>query len=211
MHFDGTVTTMTLERRLPLGEFSSSKVNKLGRFTQSQPLKRTRLPSIKTLINCTPELPAITVAKPQSDCRVAKKEKPRRDLSSVSERLRVRLQLAYFKLKTNQTSIKFKELKRQFELNSEPPSRKKRRKLVVSQGNYKTPLKSNTVHDIAKPTTAKPDNFLQFHDRSNSPATAHTTPVNDSNAIAPLPEKQNTPMSVKAAKSLLHLFTSSQH
>lgn len=194
MQFDGTLTTMTIERRLPLGEFSSSRLNKLGRFAPSQPLKRTRLPSIKTLINCTPE---IAIAKPQNESSVAKK--PQRDLSSVSEKLRVRLQLAYFKLKTNQTNTKFKDLKRQFESCGEPASRK-RRKLVVSQGNYKTPLKTNKLHEA----TARPDNFLQF-----STATAHTTPVNSSKTTAP--EKQNTPISVNAAKSLLHLFTSSQH
>ncbi|QLQ81343.1 hypothetical protein HG537_0F01040 [Torulaspora globosa] len=169
------LNAMTMER-LPLGEFSSSRVNKLGR---SQPLKRTRLPSIKTLINCTAELA-------QSDCSVGK-----RDLTRVSQKLRVRLQLAYFKLKINQTNTKFKDLKRQFELNDHG---KKRRKLVVSQGNYKTPLKSHRVHH----TTESTDNFLQFHDR--------TTPINSSRCIA----TQNTPMSVNAAKSLLHLFTSSQ-
>lgn len=198
MRFDGTATTMTLEKRLPLGEFSSSRVNKLGRFAPAQQLKRTRLPSIKTLINCTPEVPAITVTKPQSDCRVGKNPRARPDLGSASEKLRVRLQLAYFKLKTNQTNIKFKDLKR----GTEPNGPKKRRKLVVSQGNYRTPLKTNTTHNIAKTTSLDSDNFLQFN---------HTTPTNHSRTLSMPHEKQNTPMSVKAAKSLIHLFTSSQH
>lgn len=202
-----TTTTMTLERRTPLGEFSSSRVNKLGRFSHSQQLKRTRLPSIKTLINCTPELPKISITPAQNDDEMGQKGPARGDLSSVSEKLRVRLQLAYFKLRTNQTNTKFKDLKRQADLSNS----KKRRKLVVSQGNYRTPLKTNSVFDTAKSITVDSENFLQFSERSNGTATAHTTPVSHSKARALLPDKQNTPMSVKAAKSLLHLFTSSQH
>lgn len=185
------MTTMTVEtKRLPLREFSSSKINKLGSVPQRN-LTKTKLPSIKALIDYTPQLPLTN--EPETQMPLSPRNS--KDLTAASEKLRVRLQFAYYKLRTNRAHSTFKELKSQLEIPTTRPNSRKRRKLVVSQGNYRAPVESQ--------------NFLHFSDHST--ASIHTTPRNKHQRSLSSLQRQDTPMSVKAAKSLLHLFTSNQH
>ncbi|CCK69811.1 Nrm1p KNAG_0D00590 [Huiozyma naganishii CBS 8797] len=167
-------------------------------------------------------------------------EKPQQlnDYSAVSKKLQVRLQFAYYKLVTSQTDLKFADLKskhliKQTQCGQPQKGQQraskgrthKRRKLVVSQGNYRTPAKSKRPH-------GDPANNNLHHD-TTLPADEHdpdstivkdtsylsTTLAETSNDTTPIRsqiganfhqrQRQQTPMSVKAAKSLLHLFTSS--
>ncbi|KAG0664282.1 transcription factor nrm1 [Maudiozyma exigua] len=156
---------------------------------------------------------------------------PIKNYSDISKRLKVRLQFAYYKYKTQQSDIKFADLKRQYntpiERKQKNKNRKssKRRKLVVSQGNYRTPSKKevslkkqmlqqndetfsksyNTCVDSSIPTTI---NNQRVHNDTTI-VNMMTTPIRDQEKINLLTKQQQTPLSVKAAKSLMHLFTSS--
>ncbi|QLG70756.1 hypothetical protein HG535_0A06980 [Zygotorulaspora mrakii] len=211
------VVTITMNRpRMPLRELSSSRINKIGN-THAKAKKAgcaTALPSIKSLIDCTTTVSAsVTVPK-----AIEPQEKlSREELNEIAKKLRVRLQFAYFKLKNNQTGVKFRELQRQKQREAEVPVSHsiKRRKLLVNHGNLKTPARSrlhekalgktdtaNTSVDSSILDEKSSQNFLKFYH--------NTTPLGKSSLTSQQCQKQDTPMSVKAAKSLLHLFTSSQ-
>lgn len=208
-----------------------------------------------------------------------------KDYSELSKRLQVRLQFAYYKLQTKQMNLKFADLKNKMlshnvklsnNTNSNriskankisTHSRVKRRKLVVSQGNYRTPAKhhpkiaidevistdsrmstpstmvdttnNTTSHHISMNTnqngiimpnfTITNQNDDEKEDDANETLTQHNnstllncsmTPVRNplkrlsnasQNGQAPainVTTAQETPMSVKAAKSLIQLFSS---
>lgn len=200
---------MTVER-LPLGEFSSSRINKLhsstGGFKQQE--RNILLPSItnmintykpasdKPLIKSTLPLQLPTPRQSQHAKTVESEPLTRADSSdnsadttqffitpersqtrqfdtTISHKLKVRLQLAYYKYKTNQTHLKFNQLK--LGKNSVHVSKKTKRKLVVSQGKYNL-----------KRTPVKRGNTQSTNNNANS-------------------SQYGTPLSVKAAKSLLQL------
>lgn len=206
-----------------------------------------------------------------------------KDYSEVSKRLQVRLQFAYYKLRTKQMNLKFADLKNKMtshnvrlsdntnsnkinktNKNSTKQSRVKRRKLVVSQGNYRTPAKHHpriaidevisadsrmstpsTMVDTTNNTTShhitmntNQNGIIMPHftitkqtdkdkeDDANETLTQHNnstllncsiTPVRNPlkrvSSASQLPAinmvtAQETPMSVKAAKSLIQLFSS---
>lgn len=211
-----------------------------------------------------------------------------KDYSEVSKRLQVRLQFAYYKLQTKQMDLKFADLKNKMlshnianvklSTNIHKPkrvdkkttqSRVKRRKLVVSQGNYRTPAKNHprisidevisnetrmstpsTMVDTTNNTTT---HHISMNTNQNGIFIPHTTITtttinddknNDDDANETLAQHNNstllncsmtpvrdplkhfstspneqipvsnvvtveeTPMSVKAAKSLIQLFSS---
>lgn len=202
---ENMITVSSKTKRLPLQEFSSSRINKLG-STPQKSIAKTKLPSIKALIDYAPQ-DAILLSPESASAQVLpigtpKDSKSSQELANVSERLRVRLQFAYYKLRTNRAHATFKELKSQLEVPATRPGSRKRRKLVVSQGNYKASLKPTEIRTESQ-------GFLHFSDHST--ASIHATPRTKHQRSLSTLQKQNTPMSVKAAKSLLHLFTSNQH
>ena len=222
------------------------------------------------------------------------------DYTELSKKLQIRLQFAYYKLRTKQFHVSFSELKKNMlNSNSETTNKSskhtnnilkrankgktKRRKLVVSHGNYKTPAKnhpkiiinevtSNTTiistpptlidnttahtssidsnrteimvpHIINATTTIKPiignhSNPMNVYTDNNKNKTidinisspnnnttlleCNTTPVRNSlkhtpkthvEQILPNPNSiavQETPMRIKAAKSLIQLFSSAK-
>ncbi|CAI4036107.1 hypothetical protein SMKI_14G3260 [Saccharomyces mikatae IFO 1815] len=247
-----------MKQRLPLGEFSSSKINKLAIANiadASEPRSRGEnnigavcLPSIKSLM-VSPEVYENTKSLPvplirsggggvactsKSSCQDnVRKEKISRDYSELSKKLQIRLQFAYYKYKTKQTNKNFTDLKLKHSITrpskvatrtkSEPLT--KRRKLVLSQGHYKTPAKSK----IKTPSSiygshGDTSSFTCFHNEgesltitANMDITDTTTPIRNNINIKhsnshnrTLYQKQETPTSIKAAKSLIHLFTSNQ-
>lgn len=231
--------TMAVEKhRFPLGEFSSSSINKKGPVSNKTYRKTsTNLPSIKSLIHCTPsfEIPSIKIHATGAEIHgngyvntTTNLIPHPRDFNDAAHKLRIRLQLAYYKFKTNQTNIKFRELKRkaQHRCQSQQPDpvkkakegrlHTKRRKLLVSQGNYRTPAKSTSftkndfVQCLQKDSDTSANNFLQFTNGDMSKSINTTTPIGKSQHYLQS-VKQDTPMSVKAAKSLIHLFTSNQN
>lgn len=181
----------------------------------------------------------------------------RRDMS---KKLQVRLQFAYYKYTTNQIDIKFKDMKEKYNvhtnsydyyrnndyssvLRTTPKRSTKRRKLLVSQGNYKTPAKSvytvsgtnslsidissessishltpsvtysaSNKHISTGATTSYLSNNITVEQYSLNETTIFTTPSsNSTNKILMNNGKgQETPMSVKAANSLISLFTSNR-
>ncbi|KAJ9569004.1 hypothetical protein B1J92_I05764g [Nakaseomyces glabratus] len=147
--------------------------------------------------------------------------------TELSKKLQIRLQLAYYKYRTKQEHVKFNELKALHSSKPKKASKKntKRRKLVVSHGNFKTPAKrkehklyTTNTHNLQDVSTdismssstsslmSKRDSSLQFHD-SNDTTNDFTTPIRNANKRH-LGQKQDTPMSVKAAKSLIFLYSS---
>lgn len=224
----------------------------------------------------------------------------KKDYSEISKRLQIRLRFAYYKLQTKQMDLKFADLKNKMYMHSGANTiistadarislnaklnriekkqtgnqqKTKRRKLVVSQGNYKTPAKNHpriaieevishdtmmstpstmvdtintTTHynsldanpngiitsEASAPivTTAKDteneeedDDDIEEDDNETLTQNNNTTLLNCSmtpirNPIRHLPNGhsnssnirtiQETPVSVKAAKSLIQLFSS---
>lgn len=264
------------QARFPLGDFSQSRMNNLGLFggnyLSGATTSMTTLPSIKSLINHTPMndhiLPQtqmnsqIRLQHPHLSLRhepmLVRSQslpvQPLRNYTDLSQKLKVRLQFAYYKYRTQQGDKKFAELKQRYAHKTMSLSSKsehhpvvsgarihrlgqrksttKRRKLVVSHGNYRTPSKKHAIQPISKSiddsiadSTAQTSKSYSSYVDSNASTTtaattlphphndttvvgALTTPVRNQQKIALFP-KQETPMSVKAAKSLIHLFTSS--
>ncbi|EHN00457.1 Nrm1p [Saccharomyces cerevisiae x Saccharomyces kudriavzevii VIN7] len=247
-----------MKQRLPLGEFSSSKINKLAIANiadATEPRSRGEnsvgavcLPSIKSLM-VSPEVYDGTKSLPvplmgggggsgmshgkQSSQNEVHPEAISRDYSELSKKLQIRLQFAYYKYKTKQTNKHFTDLKLKHSITkpckkathtkSEPLT--KRRKLVLSQGHYKTPAKSK----IKTPPSiygshANASSFSCSHGGSESLGSAADTNITDTttpirNIISTkhfyshnrtMYQRQETPTSIKAAKSLIHLFTSNQ-
>lgn len=247
--------------RFPLSDYSNSRMNKLEMIgsnflananNTTTTKSMTTLPSIHSLINRTntidehpyrqrtiinntnrhSHLPLLG-AEPLLVRSQSLPIHPIRNYSDISKRLKVRLQFAYYKYKTQQSDIKFADLKRQYnypiERKQKIKNRKssKRRKLVVSQGNYRTPSKKevplkkqlsqqqndetfsksyNTCVDSSISTTI--NNNQRVHNDTTI-VSMMTTPIRDQEKINLLTKQQQTPLSVKAAKSLMHLFTSS--
>lgn len=145
--------------------------------------------------------------------------------SDISKKLQIRLQFAYYKYKTKQTDLNFKDLKAKQTSRPQKDTKKitKRRKLMVSQGNFKTPAKRkdhrkflNHSQDTSVETSlssnasslmSKRDSTLNYEDGCDT-TTDFTTPIRRSNALQKSAPKQDTPMSVKAAKSLIFLYSS---
>ncbi|CAB4255398.1 similar to Saccharomyces cerevisiae YNR009W NRM1 Transcriptional co-repressor of MBF (MCB binding factor)-regulated gene expression [Maudiozyma barnettii] len=246
--------------RFPLSDYSNSRMNRLELFGGSRlagattTTSMTTLPSIKSLINHTsvddhqpsliPQyqhhlhtLPSV-MAEPLLERSHSLPIHPLRNYSEISKKLKIRLQFAYYKYKTQQSDLNFADLKCQHAVQKHAnvhrkASRKisKRRKLVVSQGNYRTPSKKhttqpllnsgddtifsksyNTCVDSSVSTTTinniKLSNATVRNQNDTTVVNTMTTPIRDQQKINML-VKQETPMSVKAAKSLMHLFTSS--
>lgn len=247
--------------RFPLSDYSNSRMNKLEAIganflssanNTSTTKSMTTLPSIQSLINRTntideyphrqrtiinhtnrhSHLPLLG-AEPLLLRSQSLPIHPIRNYSDISQRLKIRLQFAYYKYKTQQSDIKFADLKIQHKINDKKSTNKnskkisKRRKLVVSQGNYRTPSKKeiplqkqilqqndetfsksyNTCVDSSISTTT-----INNHKIHNDTTIVNmmTTPIRDQEKINLLTkQQQQTPLSVKAAKSLMHLFTSS--
>ncbi|KAL3235683.1 Nrm1p [Nakaseomyces bracarensis] len=145
----------------------------------------------------------------------------------LSKKLQIRLQFAYYKYKTKQTELKFNDLKERQNLNNQKGSKSKRvtkrRKLMVSQGNFKTPAKrkdhkkflnhsqdtsiETSLSSNASSLMSKRDSTLHYEEDCDT-TNDFTTPVRPSNVLQKSIQKQDTPMSVKAAKSLIFLYSS---
>ena len=248
--------------RFPLSDYSNSRMNKLetlgsnflsnaNNTATTATKSMTTLPSIQSLINRTntideyphrqrtiinhsnrhSHLPLLG-AEPLLIRSQSLPIHPIRNYSDISQRLKIRLQFAYYKYKTQQSDIKFADLKNKYKKNDKKTKINtkskisKRRKLVVSQGNYRTPSKKeiplqkqilqqndetfsksyNTCVDSSISTTTI--NNQKIHNDTTIVNTM-TTPIRDQEKINLLTKQQQTPLSVKAAKSLMHLFTSS--
>lgn len=250
--------------RLPLDEFSSSRLNNIAlvggnHFLKNSSSSTTTLPSIKSLMNDT----SIDVHPVQISIRpeplllrshTTIPTEPVKNYNEISKKLQVRLQFAYYKYKTKQTDLKFADIKRKRidknrnknkNNNNKTKTKSKRtiknvqgafsmkRNLVLSHGSYKTPLKRTTtqpflknIHETFSEATSSShsksyntcvdssvastitNHSHQLHN-DTTVINLTTTPIrNQKLALFP---KQETPMSVKAAKSLIHLFTSSNH
>ncbi|CCF58687.1 hypothetical protein KAFR_0F00900 [Kazachstania africana CBS 2517] len=214
------------DRRLPLGELTGSSLNKLSNDNGVYKTA-TSLPSIHSLIDHTPAR-NITYETPSRNPVTGN-----RNFNEVSKKLQIRLQLAYYKYKTKQTDLKFSELKSlsntgvnlTLRTKSEPVV--KRRKLLVSHGNYKTPARSSTrkyltmsaslngsatsngeYSGLQTSITSNTNTSIMFHVKTP----IRNFEIRDNNSSntpqRKYAQKQETPMSVKAAKSLLYLFTS---
>lgn len=246
-----------MKQRLPLGEFSSSKINKLAianiadvnepRSHGENNVGAICLPSIKSLMvspevyENTKSLPIPLVrsggggiacaSKASRQDNVLTKTMPR-DYSELSKKLQIRLQFAYYKYKTKQTNKNFTDLKSKHSITrpskvathtkSEPLT--KRRKLVLSQGHYKTPAKSRIKTPYSICSHGDASSFTCF--RGGSESLSITADMNIADTTTPirnnintkhsnshnrtLYQRQETPTSIKAAKSLIHLFTSNQ-
>lgn len=210
--------------RLPLAEFSSSRINRLVSCSKMYDKPAKTLPSIRALIHHSPYEKRSRTApepapQPQSTC-IQEIDSASPNYNALSQKLRVRLQFAYYKYKTNQTTAKFRDLRRQSQRRHSSNKRPKlsKRKLMVSHGNFRTPAK--TSHLIgAHERGAESGQRLNFsdapHDATTITATmtTTTTTITTATPIGKMGKffKQETPMSVKAAKSLIHLFTSNQH
>lgn len=233
-------------QRLPLGEFSSSKINKLSLPVGNVFKPTTSLPSIRSLMNQEEETDnnhnEIRVHIPNSNNIMRLQSETihnGRDYSEISKKLQVRLQFAYYKYKTKQSHLRFSDLKEKYSIDASKDKNKisnnrrislKRRKLVVSHGNYRTPAKStkhrhlntSTIinglqtddNDENSSTRTSNSDFTSTNNTSTNATTItnntsmmlnNTTPTRNSQKLR---LRQETPMSVKAAKSLIHLFTS---
>ncbi|SCU80269.1 LADA_0B06084g1_1 [Lachancea dasiensis] len=215
---------MTTEcERQPLAKVSSSRMNKLnGNFssgtlskssTTIKPPHASKLPSIKSMIHQDSE----TWPQPNSlEQRMVvqattEAAPPKVDFDQVSQKLKIRMQYAYYKYRTRQTPVGLREcptprnsdeqdavrsLRR-----SRPATRahssssahaisntvcKPSRRLVMSQGSFRTPVKPNL-----------------WNPNPNAPGARTPLDPFDTN-------QQATPMSMKAAKSLIDLFSSNQ-
>lgn len=211
-----TFKAMTIEQqRQPLKVLSSSRVNQLSsrNLLHEEKNEKLQLPSITSIIEGKPTLIstkdglvrssarkhktfplpispvtscAVATGSPQVLCESLRQQPSTAEYEELARRLRVRLQFAYYKYKTNQTHLKFRQLHRKVSNTSRSTgigistnnTSTSARRLVGSRGHYRTPVKHAT-----------------WRSRDAS-----------SNAV-PTPQ-QNTPMSVKAAKSLLQLFAS---
>ncbi|CUS23332.1 LAQU0S09e02388g1_1 [Lachancea quebecensis] len=194
-----------LERQ-PLGAVSQSRINQLKGRTHAKvgkPAAATKLPSIMSIIN---QETAAHVQLPRTDTHGSKMARPSKsapecDFDRISEKLRIRMQLAYYKFKTKQGHLKFRQLQSAAPVVTLPPPAegpqdassgttsplsssqrrsKTSRRLVGSQGTLRTPVKPRALssHTLGTRTAAE--------------------------------SGQNTPMSVEAARSLIDLFTSQQ-
>ncbi|SCU83072.1 LAMI_0C01904g1_1 [Lachancea mirantina] len=186
----------TESERRPLSVISNSRMNKLSGVSPVKDRKLT-LPSITSIMNVEQEQGAETVVPDAAGTTTAAdatvsavapvivcEDDP---YSLAAHKLRVRLQLAYYKYKTNQSHLKFRQLQRH------EPRAGAARRLVVSQGAFRTPVKSVNPSRCLKPSST-----------TKKLAPAKSTPRSTS-----LPGSlQDTPISVKAAKQLLQLFSS---
>ncbi|KAM3165504.1 Transcription factor nrm1 [Lachancea thermotolerans] len=194
-----------LERK-PLGAVSQSRINQLKGHTHGKvgkPAATTKLPSIMSIIH---QETSADAHAPETNTRGSElarpsKSAPECDFDLISEKLRIRMQLAHYKFKTKQGHLKFRQLQPAIPavtlsapaegprdassgttspLSSSQRRSKPSRRLVGSQGALRTPVKPRTL---------------------------------SSHALAPraaAESGQNTPMSVEAARSLIDLFTSQQ-
>lgn len=214
------MSSIKLDRK-PLGAVSRSRMNQLKPRTNGKVSKpsATKLPSIMSMIHqetpeTSPETPQRTTASSKKDVATGR-SLPLHEVNfdQVADKLRIRMQLAYYKLKTKQGHLQFRQLKHapaarapagpstcsplpsssspsnmtdpdpsSFTMiqapRASPHASKPSRRLVVSQGSLRTPVKS-------RPQSS----------RSMGP-------------LQPIESHQNTPKSVKAARSLIDLFTS---
>lgn len=223
------------KNRPPLGEFSSSRINRLMTCKMYERPAKT-LPSIRSLIHLSPyeKIPKHLTATN----RTPHKQSPRireidRDdeinYNDLSNKLRVRLQFAYYKYRTNQTNQRFKDIRKHSQRREHGTmhnrkSKLPKRKLMVSHGNFKTPAKVSHLigpqeKDSPVSASASVGERLRFCEAPQDAATitttmTTTTTITTATPIGKVGKKilhQETPMSVRAAKSLVHLFTSSQH
>lgn len=232
---------MVLEEknRLPLGEFSSSKINRLMTCKMYEKPAKT-LPSIRSLIHLSPyekrprQLATTTHTPQQHSPRITEIDRDAdsataTNYNDISNKLRVRLQFAYYKYKTNQTDQRFKDIRRhtqrrQFGNMHNRRPKVSKRKLMVSHGNFKTPAKASHLIGTQKkespaPASASMGERLSFCEAPQDAATITTTMTTTTTITAATPMgkvgkkflQQETPVSVRAAKSLIHLFTSNQH
>lgn len=229
--------------RLPLGEFSSSKINRLVSCKMYDKPAKT-LPSIRSLIHLSPY-----EKRPRHSIHNHHQQSPRvqeidrttdpdftgnSNYTDLSNKLRVRLQFAYYKYKTNQADQRFKDIRKQLQrshFNDKDHNLKRpktsKRKLMVSHGNFKTPAKSPHLivpQERGSPATraaksASMGERLLFCEAPQDATTiatmtTTTTTITTATPIGKVGKKllkQETPMSVRAAKSLIHLFTSNQN
>ncbi|CAR26959.1 ZYRO0C05456p [Zygosaccharomyces rouxii] len=227
------------KNRLPLGEFSSSKINRLMTCKMYDKPAKT-LPSIRSLIHLSPyekrpRHPTTTNHTPHQQSPRIKEIDSDTDsdidtnYNDLSNKLRVRLQFAYYKYKTNQTDQRFKDIRKHTQRRQVGNMHNKRpklpkRKLMVSHGNFKTPAKASHLlgtqeRDSPASTSASIGERLRFCEAPQDAATitttmTTTTTITTATPIGKVGKKflqQETPMSVRAAKSLIHLFTSNQH
>ncbi|EJS41892.1 YNR009W [Saccharomyces arboricola H-6] len=250
-----------MKQRLPLGEFSSSKINKLAianiadtseaRGRGENSVGAVCLPSIKSLMvspevyENTKSVPAVPLLRGsggsggsvtcprRSSCQESgRTEEIVKDYAELSKKLQIRLQFAYYKYKTKQTNKNFTDLKLKHSI-TRPPKKAthtrseplvKRRKLVLSQGHYKTPAKSKIkIPSSINNSYGNASSFICSHGGNESLSSAADTIITDTttpirniintrhfNSYNRTLQRQETPTSIKAAKSLIHLFTSNQ-
>ncbi|SCU91805.1 LAFA_0F05952g1_1 [Lachancea sp. 'fantastica'] len=193
---------MTAEcERQPLGRVSESRMNQRNGLTMAELTGKSsarKLPSITSIIHEEPE----SGSEAQGSEKHTERHTDRQDIDfdEVSRKLKIRMQMAYYKYRTKQTRLSFRQVDQSTPsggvLKMGVPKDKKKgifsahnkassgvgkpaRRLVMSQGSLRTPVKPSAVSGGRTP-------------------------------LRPLDANQTTPMSVKAAKSLINLFTSKQ-
>ncbi|CCE64417.1 hypothetical protein TPHA_0H02130 [Tetrapisispora phaffii CBS 4417] len=179
----------------------------------------------------------------------------------ICNRLKIRLQFAFYKYQTNQIDKKFTDIKKSlantsatypddcdFQLLIETPSKKRnhdnmgkiskkkhngKRKLMMSSGNFfishgKKDTQGSTIEKHHSKYSSQPndssinsiasDNDTKDCKNITGDTTIFTTPSskthtfpNNNVSSSSVKNKQETPMSVKAAKSLISLFTSNRN
>lgn len=154
-----------------------------------------------------------------------------RDFTKISKRLQMRLQLAYYKHKTNQSAKSFHELIKPMPINTQSKQMEskpiKKRKLALSKGEISTCSKRKLNNlDLEDQTLHTSNSSSNGDDRTKevknncieTPNTTLVTPPhadcsifcnNQTQLNELLERKQETPLNLLAAKSLINLFTSS--
>ncbi|CEP61157.1 Nrm1p LALA0_S02e07998g [Lachancea lanzarotensis] len=197
---------MTAEfERQPLGRMSESRMNQRNGPTMTELAGKPgarKLPSITSMIHEDPGLEERST------------EVQNVDFDDISRKLRIRVQMAYYKYRTKQTRLSFRQVANSSgQLGNSTPSGALRKE---KEGGHRVGKKTgifasqhNSLVGVAKPTR-----------RLVMSQGSLRTPVKPSSSSAPngsgggrtplrtLDANQTTPMSVKAAKSLIDLFTS---
>lgn len=270
-----------MSSRLPLGEISSSTFNKIKHSTND---KISNVPAISSAVTLPSNMESPTNrilfnslnsrlkrgklisrndsktvnSTTSSTNKLKFSDTEIKDFSQLSHKLQIRLQFAYYKYKTEQSNLKFADLKNKFNgsdnktykdqsntkiklMNANLSSENhgiakshpkiKRRKLVVSHGQYKSPMKRRMPEKVAAdPNTRINPNSNNLLNKLSEKSDAENTitEVSEKTSVTPIRRnkflkhniynshiaantsvaKQETPMKVDAAKSLIDLLSS---
>lgn len=191
-----------------------------------------KLPPIKSLLS----LPTPTEPNPSlfinSD---SKTQSNTHNIDNLTNKLKIRLQWAYYKFKTNQAELSFLDIKSNILHNKKNNTNtkiiKKKRKLLVSHGNYmKTPSKKNRKEQLINNSSSIStiNNILHSSSKLFNLNNTIETTLSDSSITNKLSNNKfinlknqllsnaattntQTPVKLQAAQSLLHLFSSTKN